>query len=126
MLKDNGAYFTQDEAVDESGFHDLYLDLNAEEIAILAHKSEDMIKKCSINGNKDASNEIKCQELISGAKPLFSPRHGVCYMFNNVHQDQINTSLTADWPGPSTGVELLIDIEGKDDYFPNIQKNSHI
>ena len=57
----------------------------------------------------------QCEELINGMKALFSPKHGVCYMFNNVPHNLTNTSLVADWPGPGQGVKLILDIEGK--YF---------
>ena len=112
MLADNKTYYTQDEVVDEQGFYDLYLQLNAEEIAILAHKSRDMIRNCSLNGIENSIEE-QCDELRSGSQALFSPNHGVCYMFNTVHKDEINSSLTADWPGPSQGLALVLDIEGK-------------
>ena len=110
FLKENGTYYTQNDVIDDP-FLDLYLELNAAEIATLAHQSKDMIRKCSIN---NPFIEPKCEELENGVNVLFSPSYGVCYMFNNVTHDQVTSSaMKADWPGPSTGVKLIIDIESK-------------
>ena len=111
MLKENGAYFFQDNFIDEDGFFDLYLDLTAKEIATLAHQSKEMIKICEINAPPKY-----CLELINGSRAIFSPRHGVCYMFNLVHNHQINASLKSDWPGPAQGLMIVIDVEGKQVY----------
>ena len=111
MLKENGAYFFQDKFIDEDGFFDLYLELTAKQIALLAHQSKEMIKICEINAPPKY-----CLELINGSTAIFSPRHGVCYMFNLVHHNQTNSSLTSDWPGPSTGLKIIIDVEGKHVY----------
>ena len=109
MLKENGTYYTETEVIDDQKFYDLYLRLSAEEMAILAHQSTDLIKSCSYLG---VGGEKECAELMKGAKKLFSPRRGVCYMFNNVHNDELDSSLFADWPGPTTGLELIMNIEG--------------
>ena len=112
MLKENGAYFFQDDFIDQDGFFDLYLELTAKEIETIAHQSKEMIKICTIN---DKAHPY-CMKLINGSRAIFSPRHGVCYMFNLVHQNQTNLSLTSDWPGPSTGLQIIIDVEGRQVY----------
>ena len=108
MLKEDGAYYFQDEFIDKDGFFELYLELTAHEIATLAHQSKDMIKDCQFNA---PANQY-CLELMNGSRAIFSPRHGVCYMFNLVHHDQINASLKSDWPGPAQGLQIVIDVEG--------------
>ena len=127
MLKENGAYYFQDDFIDEDGFFDLYLELTAKEIATLAHQSKEMIKICEIN---DRAHPY-CLDLINGSRAMFSPRHGVCYMFNLVKHHQINASLTSDWPGPAQGLQIVIDVEGKEIYhyklndLIKIRTNSH-
>ena len=86
-----------------------YLKLNADEIETLAHQPEDMIRSCQIRGDL---GKKKCGELKSGANKIFSPQTGVCYAFNMIHKDKLNTSFQIDNFGPNNGLKLEIDTEG--------------
>ena len=88
---------------------DLYLELDANEIATIAHQSKDMIRKCSIRGHLA---QKKCKELIDGTQRVHTPTYGVCYIFNMVKMDAIDNALTIDGAGPTNGLLLEIDVEG--------------
>ena len=88
---------------------DLYLELDANEIATIAHQSKDMIRKCNI---RVASSVRKCNELIDGKRRVFTPSYGVCYIFNMVKMDETNNALLIDNAGPNNGLMLEIDVEG--------------
>ena len=90
-------------------FLDLYLKLDANEIANIAHQSKDMIRKCSIRGQLA---QKKCKELIDGTQRVHTPTYGVCYIFNMVQMDAINNALISDNAGPNNGLMLEIDVEG--------------
>ena len=90
-----------------------YLKLNAQEIATLAHQPRDMIRYCKIRG---AVGDKKCHGLQSGYHKVFSPQTGVCYAFNMVHKDLLNTSFQIDNSGPNNGLKLMIDIESLNIY----------
>ena len=108
LMSLDGPYYSGE--VTESQFVNQYLNLNASEISSLAHQPQDFIRKCSIRGN---AGDKKCAELINGSKRIFSPDRGVCYMFNNVHQNYTNTSFQIDNAGPKNGLALKICAESK-------------
>ena len=106
LLSEGGPYFS--DHVTENQFLKLYLNLTAKEISSLAHQPQDMFKSCVAYGPLE--NE-KCAELQNGSKRVFSPEHGVCYMFNNVHKTKKNTAMQINIAGPSDGLSLNIDVE---------------
>ena len=105
----NGPYLSDPDNITEDKFLELYLELDANEIATIAHQSKDMIRKCSIRGQ---SGEKKCKALIDGTKRVFTPTYGVCYIFNMVQMDAINEAFIIDNAGPNNGLTLEIDVEG--------------
>jgi hypothetical protein len=97
------------EHVTEGNFLEEYLELDSNEIATLAHQPKHMLRHCRIRGD---GGEKKCNELRVGLKKVFTPHTGVCYAFNMVHQNLLNTSFQIDNFGPNNGLTLIIDIEG--------------
>ena len=109
LLTFNGKYFSGPDNITEDVFLDLYLKLDANEIANIAHQSKDMIRKCYVRGQ---SGYKKCKELIDGTNRVHTPTYGVCYIFNMAKMDAINDALTIDSAGPTNGLMLEIDVEG--------------
>ena len=109
LLAVNGTYFSEPDNITEKTFWEPYLKLDADEIAILAHQSKDMIKSCTTQGQL---GDEKCKELMAGTTRVFTPDYGLCYIFSNVHKDAMNNSMTVDNAGPNYGLTLQVDVEG--------------
>ena len=52
---------------------------------------------------------------MSGSNMMFSPKYGVCYMFNSVNEQNGDKSLVVDKSGPESGLRLEMDVESKYD-----------
>ena len=98
----------------ETAFFNAYLNLTAAQLISLAHQPRSMIRGCHIHGE---NAKAKCNQLMDGAIKIFTPKHGICYKFNSVHQDRLNESLTVDNTGPDNGLHLQIDVQGLKIYF---------
>ena len=109
-MSKGGPYYSNKEIVTtEDNFIQEYLKLDSDEIATLAHQPKDMLRYCQIRGQ---GGNNKCSELQSGHNKVFSLGTGVCYAFNMIHQNLLNTSFQIDNIGPNNGLILIIDIEG--------------
>ena len=108
-MSKGGPYFTNSGNITEDTFLEEYLKLDAHEIATLAHRANDMIRHCSIRG---VDWEKKCDKLRLGYNKIFAPHHGVCYAFNMVAYNRLNSSFQIDNLGPNNGLVLKIDVEG--------------
>ena len=109
LIHEGGPYYTK--RIGEAEFLNRYWNLTKEEVIAIAHQPQDMIKDCRFNGQ--AMWEPNCVELVQGLVKMFSPKFGVCYMFNFEGINTNRTSVTSIYGGPEFGLQLILDIEGQ-------------
>ena len=100
------------EEITEEDFLKSYIGLDRDNLLDIAHQPRDMIKYCKMHSRNGAK---KCNALTEGKAMVFTARYGVCYMFNPALKDNHGSQLLSNYGGPSFGLELILDIEGK--YF---------
>ena len=100
------------EAITEDAFLNSYLSLDTNNLMKIGHQAGDMIKYCKMHSRH---GDEKCDELIKGDAKVFTARYGICYMFNPAGKGDTSAKLVSNYGGPSFGLELILDIEGK--YF---------
>ena len=117
LISKGEPYFTNSDNITEDRFLEEYLKLDAHEIATLSHRANHMIKYCSIRG---PGYKRKCDELKQGHNKLFTPHQGVCYAFNMVAYNLLNSSFQIDNLGPNNGLMLKMDVEGMNLLFRDV------
>ena len=79
----------------------------------VAHQPKDMIKEC-IYTQKMQVKEPRCLDLMAnGSTKIFTPKYGVCYMFNFNGLYSTTQALTSFYPGEEYGLQLTLDAESK-------------
>ena len=107
-LMGSGEPYHTDEVTEEE-FIDTYLTLNGREIRQIAHQPEDIIKHCRMPSKLGVE---KCKEVQGRTMSFFTPKYGICYIFNFVGKHENRIGLTSNYGGPQFGLELILDIEG--------------
>ena len=98
------------EEITEEDFLKSYISLDRDNLLDIAHQPGEMVKYCKMHSRNGAE---KCNALTKGKAMVFTARYGVCYMFNPAAKDKHASQLLSNYGGPSFGLELILDIEGK-------------
>ena len=100
--------FTDDEI--HQAFLEHYVRLNSTELSDLAHHPMDTIKACFLMGI--VTDQCKRIMDMKETTRVFTPRYGVCYLYNF---ERLNSEVEPDGvgsSGPDYGLKLVMDVQG--------------
>ena len=79
------------------------------EVSDLAHDPEKTIKACTI-GSDTETNQCKKIMMSTNSNKLYTPRYGICYIYNFEKFDSSDDLDSVTSPGSDFGLRLTFDI----------------